>query len=253
MPESEQTLSEITSIYLAKRLAPHLKTVPIRVPLSAKIRLSPARIIWSIIFGTAGTIVILFFLLRHPKEYLEERKYAKENKKAYKRWGEFTTQLEKEEEERLKNTGITTREEENALVVATFAGLCFGRIICHADNDGGFFPLEVTKTKLTPSGALVVEEIRMDEKAFKKIVAASIKDGIVCLEDPYYGMPLYKGMPRQFNTLNPDFEEKATNILLEEIHQRIDGGTEVTVLKNIAVKKDSDGKIYMKRIWRPVA
>lgn len=251
--------NDISSAYLAKKLAPHLKTKEVRPPASARIKLSIYYTIGSAFSGTIDAIARFCSFCSHPRRYLQERNKStgRGGKRSEAHWrglGETAEKEEREREERLAKLGVATREEKNALVVATFAGLCLGRIIFHADAciERGDLPLEITRVKegknpLENTLPPIIQEIRMDDDTFQKVVALSIKDGIVCLEDPYYGVPLYKGMPRQFRFLNPDFEEQAVNILLTEIRQRIEGGAEIGVLENIAIRKEADGKIYMRK------
>lgn len=215
------------AIHFAKQIAPFLKTQELQLPLSVNIKLFIGSIIGYVVNKIAD---------RH-----EESEQGR---------GVEIVSTEGDDEKILSDTGISTREEENAYEVVVFAGMALSRFIWHAESlskDG--YVVEITRayihTNFYGETESIPEEIRMDESVLKKMLLAAIADGIYCLEDHYYGVPLYKGMPRQFKIVNSDFKEKATEKLWEEISSRIESGGKVNVLERVSVRRGADGMFYM--------
>lgn len=215
------------AIHFAKQIAPFLKTQELQLPLSVKIKFFIGSIIGYVVEKIAD---------RH-EESEQER-------------GVEIVSMEEDDEKILRDMGISTQEEENAYEVVVFAGMALSRFIWHADSlPKNEYVVEITRayTHTNPYGETksIPEEIRMDEGVLKKMLLVAIADGIYCLEDHYYGVPLYKGMPRQFKTVNPDFKEKAAEKLWEEISSRTESGGKVNVFERVAVRKGADGMFYM--------
>jgi hypothetical protein len=238
----EKTLiKDITCEHVAKLMVPYLKVTEAKWPTLAKEKLQ-AKFWLSAMFeqGLKSLHAFYLFCVNSRDECKEIRKHMKWEKEGETRMLSDRENEEKKLEQYLIKEGIT----KDAWIVANFTGLCLKSIIFHAEAYPDFH-LEITKR--TPYGP---EEIKVTKETFADLVDLAIKDGIYVLEDHYCGVPLVKGMPRQFKIVNPDFKDSAKEKLLEEVYSEIKGGDKVNLLEAIAIKMDNEGKIFLEILYK---
>ena len=228
MPIRKEEDSVISAVYLAKKIAPHLKIIKTRFPASFRIR--QAKVTGAIVL-LAATLLMLEkldclrgFIFGGKKERENIRK-RNEREAADAKWHE---ECEKE----LTEAGIVTAEEKYALEILSFVGMYLNKVV---------YPEETFKVNADIKIIVPGEEAVMDKNNFEKIITAAFEFGIYSAEDHF----TFKGKHLQFKTFNPDLKERAAQILLTEINQKIDGGV-VKLLERISVQRDADDKIVLK-------
>src|SRR3989339_588866 len=228
MSKQAEKDSSIASIYLAKKIAPHLKIMETRFPASFRIQQAKDT---GVIVLFAATLLMLEkldclrgFMFGGKKERDNIRK-CNEKEVADAKWHE---ECEKE----LTEAGIVTAEEKYALEILSFVGIYLNKAL---------YPVETFGINADVKIIVPGEEAITDKNNFEKIITAAFENGIYSTEDHF----TFKGKHLQFQTFNPDLKERAARILLTEINQKIDGGV-VKLLERVSVQRDADDKIVLK-------
>ncbi|MFH1637240.1 MAG: hypothetical protein ABIB71_02335 [Candidatus Woesearchaeota archaeon] len=264
MAIEEKLSKDINWIYAAKQIEPYIKVIDNKGPTLPRMKFTAQFILTEILMkgveaaleGIEGIhTAYLYFTSKEDgkvkreslKAMKEEMKREKENQEQL---FENDKKAEKEFDQELVDAGLTLPQGKHAWVVAQCAGLALMTLFYHTESykNDTFPSLEITKQKRCGNGKMMTEELKMDQATFEDIIDMSIRNGIEVLEDHYYGIPLYKEMPGQFNNVNPDFKEKAKERLLEEIYSGLDAGAEVNLLEHMTLNRDEKGILYAREI-----
>ncbi len=231
------TLNEITLAYAGKNIAQYLRvTAPEAPPEWKKIIRN-----WDIndaILRAEEKLDSAYLFLFDRKRYYEKKECMAQEDQTRSRLYLAREQDEVEFEEELRLSGITTRPERDAYMVALFAGLGMTNFVYSADEskDG----VEIIKRK---NG--VTKEVRIVPELLEDYLRISVNVGIISLIGKYWIPIEGVKMPQ---IVNPDFEEKATRWLTKEVYSRTKEGRECKLLEKVVVKRDDGGIFNLRTI-----
>lgn len=233
----EITSSELTKAYVGKNFAQYLTVNPPEAPAEFK-HLMRGWAVLDTLFKTFEVLDSAYHFIFNHEQYKQKRNYMKEDEKIVEEQHRFRAQHEAEHKKHLGTLGVVTPLEHDAYDVVHFASMAMQHFVYHAD----FFP---DKSVEILERNVLVQEIRISPQTFESYLTISIKDGIRSLEEKYWiNLP---NTPKP-QIINPDFEEKATEWLKNEIHTRISSKGKCSLLEKVVVQQEETGNIRLRKI-----
>jgi len=195
-------------------------------------------------------------MINHPQEWNEERKLFKQER-------EGSLQKERENEQRFFESQLETRERlvslgldspEQRLLYSTLE--YFGsrldesvRIAKYLDRPNEIIT-ENTRPDLLPVYSRILKldakehplEIELDKENFRTLMTAQLYYSVLIHDSDNVTdkVGLYWDNNSFLKRIDPDFCQKATGVLMDEIYRRTDNGEEIGFLDSLLVKRSED-------------
>ncbi len=263
---------DITCIYAAKIIAPHLELTRYEPPLKVgRAKRAIGEVLWGLIISPLYAYALLddtWFNLTHPATWRENRKRRKElengpsNEEIVQSTKASCDADKKKLEQELTAAGVVMPQGRQAWKIAHYAGWnlkdnSFDEGRCHRHvtlravwtrRDDGYRRLKILDEKgITPTVDLStvrpIEVYYNREKSvpvfgvdtpipFQELLSTAIRIGAHSLSG---------------YIINQDFIKKAEDSLLQEIYSRLDKGKEFKLLDVVSVRQEQD-RIYLKHL-----